>query len=120
MRQIPGTSARQGQSRIEALKGQAFLSAREALKGGGQITDFESKRAEAAMARLQDPGIGEKEYRTALKEFHDSILSGMNKLKQQPGMEGFKVPPPIDFKPGANPRAANPTPEATQDPLGIR
>ena len=49
------------------------------LKGGGAITDYESRKAEAAMARLsrvQD----EASFKSALKDLKDAIIEGQAKL----------------------------------------
>ena len=53
--------------RIEQLQGQAFLTAFETLKGGGQITEREGQAAQAAIARLQRVQSGPA-YRQALSE----------------------------------------------------
>jgi hypothetical protein len=60
---------------IERLGGQAFMQAREALKGGGQITDYEGQRAEAALANLattQDPVAFQRE----LRNFQEHVARG--------------------------------------------
>lgn len=60
---------------IERLGGQAFMQAREALKGGGQITDYEGQRAEAALANLattQDPESFQRE----LRNFQEHVARG--------------------------------------------
>ena len=41
---IPGTSQADFISRLEQLQGRQFMDARQLLKGGGQITDFEGKK----------------------------------------------------------------------------
>jgi hypothetical protein len=69
-------------NRIEQLQGQAFLQARQFLKGSGTITDFESNRAEAAMSRMkttQDP----VEFRAALVEFNAMVQQGAERVKYQ-------------------------------------
>ena len=49
---VPGTEAANFASRLDQLQGQAFLQAFESLKGGGQITEVEGKKATDAIARL--------------------------------------------------------------------
>ncbi len=73
------------QSRMDQLSGGAFLQARQMLKGGGAITDFESQKAEAAYARLNS-AQSVADYRAALNEFKGAITAGLAKLKAQSGM----------------------------------
>jgi len=68
------------ESRIDKLAGQSFLQAREMLRGGGQITDFEGKRAEAAMVRLNRAQTPE-DFKAALYEFNDAVAEGIRKLE---------------------------------------
>jgi hypothetical protein len=75
------------QSKINQLSGGAFLQGRQMLKGGGAITDFESKKAEQAFIRLeqaQDPA----DFREALDEFNYWVQAGVTKLEQQAGGSG--------------------------------
>ena len=46
---IPGTERAQFQVAVDRGVNRAFLEAREVLRGGGQITDFESRKAETAI-----------------------------------------------------------------------
>lgn len=71
------------QGKIDRLSGQAFIAARQMLKGGGQITDFESKRAEAAYSMLMNTRLSDKDYRKALTEFKDAVQAGYNRLMAQ-------------------------------------
>ncbi len=83
--------------RIGQLQNNAWLSARQMLKGGGAITDYESRKAEGAVARLSR-AKSEDEFRTALKDLRDAIVEGEAKLRGASG--------------GASP-AATPAPAAT-------
>lgn len=65
--------------KIAQLQGNAWLGARALLKGGGAITDYESKKAESAMARLSR-AQGDAEFKAALKDLKDAIRDGMAKL----------------------------------------
>ena len=69
------------QARIDQLQGGAFLQAREMLKGGGQITDFEGKKAEAAFVRMNQAQSVE-DFQSALREFNDAVVAGAQKLSQ--------------------------------------
>ena len=70
--------------RIGQLQSNAWLSARQMLKGGGAITDYESQKAEAAVARLERPKSKE-EFTQALKDLRDAITDGEAKLRAQQG-----------------------------------
>lgn len=65
--------------RIGQLQNNAWLSARSMLKGGGAITDYESRKAEGAVARLSR-AKSEEEFRAALKDLRDAITEGEAKL----------------------------------------
>jgi hypothetical protein len=67
--------------KIAQLQNTAWLAARDMLKGGGAITDYESKKAEGAMARLSRRQ-GDKEFAAALKDLKDAITEGARKLKE--------------------------------------
>ena len=66
--------------KIAQLQGNAWLGARALLKGGGAITDYESRKAEAAMARLSR-AQGDKEFQAALNDLKVAIQDGMAKLQ---------------------------------------
>ena len=93
------------QAKIDRLSGQAFIAARQMLKGGGQITDFESRRAEAAYSLLMNTRLSDEDYRAALMEFKDAVQAGYNRLMAQAqagGATGSATSPaaqPIDNDP---------------------
>ncbi len=72
--------AKRVQSKIDQLKGGAFIAARDWLKGQGPITDFESARAEAAYARLNTAQSPE-DFRLALEDFRNAVKSGADKVR---------------------------------------
>ncbi len=81
--------------KIAQLQGNAWLGARALLKGGGAITDYESRKAEAAMARLSR-AQGDKEYLAALNDLKSAIQDGMAKLQgagsgSQPGFDQAEI-----------------------------
>jgi hypothetical protein len=77
---IPGSPAAGAKARLDQLTAGAFMAAREALKGAGQVTDYEGKRAEAAIARMST-ATSEAEFRTALADFRQAIRDGLTKMK---------------------------------------
>jgi hypothetical protein len=92
-----GPEGRDAKARFDQLKGRAFLEAYGLLKGGGQITEIEGAKAEAAMARM-DRSQGEAEFKTALKDFRDAVEAGLMKLQQAAGMGGSAAGGAVDLK----------------------
>jgi hypothetical protein len=89
-------------ARIDQLKGGAFLQAFESLKGGGQITELEGKKAEDAIGRFktaQDPN----DFRDALKEYRFYLDIGARRAM------GENIPPDTIY--GQDQKS---------DPLGLR
>jgi len=67
----------------DQLKGKLFMQAYQTLKGGGQITEVEGKKATEAMARLNRPGLSEEDYRKALTELREVIDAGYQRARQR-------------------------------------
>ena len=74
---------------MDQLQGTAFLEAYNMLRGGGQITEVEGKKAEAAMARLRT-AQSEADYRAALMDFRNAVETGISKLEARAGTTAFK------------------------------
>jgi hypothetical protein len=70
------------QSKMDQISGGAFLQARQLLKGGGAITDFESQKAEQAFIRMNAAQKPE-DYRKAMMDFLDAVRAGLPKLEGQ-------------------------------------
>ena len=96
-----GKQAR-GVARIEQLKGGAFLTAYQELKGGGQITEAEGQKAEAAFARLNRVQDYE-DHIAALRDLRAIIDGGLTRARKQAGLSTTD---------------ANPVPEAPPLPSG--
>lgn len=95
---IPGTDGYDFMNRLDQLKGGAFLEAFNTLKGGGQITEVEGKKATDAISRM-DNATSEGEFKAAVKDYQDVIRKGMNRARmkakpvapvQQPQQGGAK------------------------------
>lgn len=96
---IPGTSAKDFDVRLDQLKGQQFLQAFESLKGGGQITEVEGKKATDAISRM-NAASSEAEFTKAAREFQSVIKLGIDRAKKNQGApieqpkqmpQGFRV-----------------------------
>lgn len=92
------------QSKIAQLQGGAFLAARQMLKGGGQITDYEGQKAEQAVARMNQAQSPD-DFKAALDDFNNAVQQGVQKL-QAAAAGGQAAPAPT---PGP---AAAPAPSA--------
>lgn len=87
---IPGTPAADYMTRLDQLQGGVFLEAYKSLKGGGQITEVEGKKAEQALARLSRAQT-EKEHMAALKEYRDIIYRGLVRARKAAKMGGVTM-----------------------------
>lgn len=84
LQNIPGTSAKDFDVRLDQLKGKQFLQAFQSLKGGGQITEVEGKKATDAISRM-NAASSEKEFTNAAREFQDIIRQGVERAKGKAG-----------------------------------
>lgn len=72
-------------AKIEQLQGRAFLEAFQSLKGGGQITEVEGKKATDAIARLQRTQNLE-DFKAALKDLRDVVAAGLERARASGGV----------------------------------
>jgi hypothetical protein len=100
----PGSEKAKFQVAVERAVNRAFLEARQMLKGGGQITDFESRKAEAAITSMQIAmEKGDKaQFEKAVADFEKAVIDGFNKLQVQAGQmldlgAGAAAPPADDI-----------------------
>lgn len=98
---IAGTDATNFKTVIDQLGGAAFLQAFESLKGGGQITEVEGKKATDAIARL-NTAQSDDEFKASLEELRGIMAAGQARL-------GGAATPPGNLTNAQNP-PANPTP----------
>ena len=84
---IPGTDASDFQSYQDQIEGAAFLSAFEALKGGGAISEKEGSKATAAKLRMK-LAQSEGEYVKAAREFQEIVRTGVENARQKFGAGG--------------------------------
>jgi len=82
---VPGTPRANFYNVINQLSGDAFLNVRQALKGAGQVTDFEGQKGEQAISRMKaaaDSG-DDAAFRQALAEFSAAMENGLRLLREQ-------------------------------------
>lgn len=82
---VPGTAQAGADALAEQVQGQTFLRAYETLKGGGQITEVEGKKAEAAVARLKRTQNTE-DYVAALGDLQDVLNKGIQRARKSAGV----------------------------------
>ncbi len=71
---VPGTAPADFQVLLDQIGGQQFLQAFETLKGGGQITEVEGRKATEAMARM-NPRQSEESFLQGVSEFQNIVRS---------------------------------------------
>lgn len=76
---VPGTDATDFRAVLDQIGGAAFLQAFESLKGGGQITEVEGKKATDAIARL-NRAQSDKEFETSLNDLRSVMVLGKKRL----------------------------------------
>lgn len=77
---VPGTDATNFKTVLDQIKGSAFLQAFANLKGGGQITEVEGKKATDAIARL-NTAQSTPEFSKALAELKGVVDAGQERMK---------------------------------------
>lgn len=82
---IEGSDAANFIARLEQIKGDQFLQAYGALKGGGAISEVEGQKAEKAVSRMQT-AQSEKEFIKAANEFKDIVSQGVKRAEQRAGI----------------------------------
>lgn len=111
-----GDEGRDALARFNQLKGRTFLEAYQMLKGGGQITEVEGKKAEDAMARM-DRALSVEDFRQALRDFMDAVQAGAEKLRARAGMSpGAVNMPPANATPSPAPSAGSASPRRRFNP----
>jgi hypothetical protein len=83
---IPGTAQADAAAFLDQIQGRAFLEAFESLKGGGQITEIEGRKATDAIARL-----GRRQTKKAFQESLDELMgvieSGLQRAERAAGVD---------------------------------
>jgi len=79
---IPGGQAADYMARLEQLYGLNFLKAYEDLKGGGQITEIEGRKAEQAIAALAT-SQSIAEHRRQLQNLREVLIEAYERQRQE-------------------------------------
>lgn len=81
---VIGEDATDFKAKLDQLQGQLFLQAYQTLKGGGQITEVEGAKAEAAMAALTR-AQSEGQFKSALKDLRDVVVASKGRIEKRAG-----------------------------------
>lgn len=88
---IPGTAGASFEAYKKQVLGQGWLDARQALKGGGPITDYEGKKAEQAKMRM-DAAQTPEAFKAALDDYVASLQRARTLMQQKAGVPGARLP----------------------------
>lgn len=80
----PGTEAYNFNVLMDQIQGRTFLQAYQSLRGGGQITEIEGKKAEQAIARL-NTAQSEEAFLKSLNDLKEVIQTGIERAKKKAG-----------------------------------
>lgn len=97
---VPGQSGYDFNQANEQAKGKAFMVAREALKGAGQVTDFEGQKGEQAIANLKT-SQSKGQYLKALDELERMLKLSYENLQKKAGVSSASPSAPV-AAPGAD------------------
>lgn len=81
---FPGSSLADLRNQVDQLSGTAFLQIRQALKGAGQVTDYEGQKGEIALNRMRAAAeSGSKaDFDAALVDYKTAIDNGLALLRE--------------------------------------
>ncbi len=82
---MPGTDAADFTAVYNQITGKQFMEAYKTLKGGGQITEIEGKKATDAMARMST-SQSERAFLEALRDFREVVVIGLERQKTLAGV----------------------------------
>jgi hypothetical protein len=104
-RLVQGTPEADFDAMLEQVLGGAFLEAYERLKGTGQITEIEGKKATQAITRMQR-SVSESEFTQAAKEFRAALQTALDRTNTRLSTARTRTQPPTPAGAGARPSAA--------------
>jgi hypothetical protein len=104
-RLVQGTPEADFDAMLEQVQGGAFLEAYERLKGTGQITEIEGKKATQAITRMQR-SVSESEFMQAATEFRSALQTALDRTNTRLATARTRTQPPAPAGAGAQPPAA--------------
>lgn len=88
---LAGTDEANFAEDLKGVKGGAFMQGREALKGSGTITDFESTKAERALANLS-LNQSEEKFEENVNAYRNVLLRGRERAIKNAEKLGIEIP----------------------------
>lgn len=82
---LPFSSARGASTLFQQIKGTAFLTGVQAMKGTGPVSEREGLAAEKAIQRMST-SLSENEFKLAAQEYVDAMARGVAALQEQATM----------------------------------
>lgn len=92
---MAGTPGVKFDSTYHQVKSQAFLSAFESLRGGGQISNVEGEKATAAINKL-DTAMSEKDFRDTIDEAEHYLQLGLDRARRKVTVDANGVEHPLE------------------------
>jgi hypothetical protein len=89
---IAGTDAADWVALKNQVVGQQFMQAYQTLKGAGQITEVEGKKATQAISRM-DTAQSEDSFKAAAHDFQNVMRAGLERARQKAGGGGWSIRP---------------------------
>lgn len=86
---MKSSAQRKLQPVVNKLKGQQFLQAYQGLRGGGQITEVEGRKAEQAQAAL-DQSMSDEDFKSALSDYSKVIENGIARMEGREPPHNFE------------------------------
>ncbi len=114
-RLVQGTAEADFDAMLEQVLGGAFLEAYERLKGTGQITEIEGKKATQAISRM-GRAVSEAEFMQAAKEFRSALETAMERTSTRLERARTRTEPPVPQAGTRPPAAAAPASAAPAGP----
>jgi hypothetical protein len=81
-----------GQSYIDQVAGKTFMQAYQGLKGGGQITEVEGRKAQDAIARLGTQTMSDSDYMNAIRELREIASASLYRAQGVLSKSNFVKP----------------------------
>lgn len=92
---IPGSDAANTQARLDTFKSQAYLTAVQAMKGMGALSDAEGKKLDAAVGSLQNAQSEDsfrKNAKTIMDMYNQKRNDAVSRYVQQNGIKRVNAP----------------------------
>lgn len=104
------------QAKMDQITGAAFLQAFESLKGGGQITEIEGRKATEAITMLQNVRMKPDDYKAAIDALKKIVRNGVIRAKVDAGeLPAEELNKLFDVEALNLPTIGNPNPRAPSE-----